>query len=353
MSMDGFARSLLAWFDVHGRKDLPWQKDRTPYRVWISETMLQQTQVATVIPYFDRFMFSFPTVESLAAAPLDDVLHHWTGLGYYARARNLHRAAGIVVRDHQGDIPLDTAALEALPGIGRSTAAAIVALSTNTKATILDGNVKRVLARLHAVEGYPGETRVAARLWALAEGHTPLERVADYTQAIMDLGAMLCTRSKPDCERCPVAANCLGRATGNPRAFPSPKPRRALPVRAVRWFIFIHADRYLLVQRPMEGLWGGLWSPIECPADTPVEQAALLGGIAPTALLASEFEPAFRHSFTHFHLDIEPVAVRIARAPAVLDRAGLDWFAPEDRSSIGLPAPAVRVLAKLDAHRVR
>jgi A/G-specific adenine glycosylase len=346
--MDDFARSVLAWFDVHGRKDLPWQRDRTPYRVWVSEIMLQQTQVATVIPYFERFLARFPSVAALASAGLDDVLQLWTGLGYYARARNLHRAAGIIVRDHQGEMPVDTAALEALPGIGRSTAAAIVAQATDRRATILDGNVKRVLARVHAVAGHSGEARFLARLWDLAEEHTPNERVADYTQAIMDLGATLCTRSRPGCERCPVAARCVARGMENPQAFPAPKPRRRLPERAVRWFLFIDAaDRCLLMQRPPTGLWGGLWSPLEYAEGTAVEQAALAAGVGAASILSIDLEPPFRHTFSHFHLDIEPVSVRIASATSVLDRADLRWFEPAALGSVGMSAPAVRLLEQL------
>lgn len=350
--MDDFARSLLAWFDVHGRRDLPWQRDRTPYRVWVSEIMLQQTQVATVIPYFERFLARFPSVATLSAAGLDDVLQLWTGLGYYARARNLHRAAGIIMRDHGGRMPLEAKALEALPGIGRSTAAAIVAQATGARAAILDGNVKRVLARVHAVAGYPGEARVLARLWDFAEEHTPSERVADYTQAIMDLGATLCTRTRPGCERCPVAARCAARSMDNPEAFPAPKPRRRLPERVVRWFLFIDAtDRCLLMQRPPTGLWGGLWSPLEHAEGTAVEQAAVAVGIAAASILSIDSEPPFRHTFSHFHLDIEPVSVRIASATSVLDRADLRWFEPDALGSVGMSAPAVRLLDKVFAGR--
>jgi A/G-specific adenine glycosylase len=345
--MDAFAQSLLAWFDVHGRRDMPWQRDRTPYRVWVSEIMLQQTQVATVVPYYDRFLARFPSIAALAVATLDDVLQHWTGLGYYARARNLHRTAEMVMRDHRGELPLDTSALEALPGIGRSTAAAIVAQSTGARAAILDGNVKRVLARVHAVAGYPGEARVLARLWELAEEHTPTERVADYTQAIMDLGATLCTRSRPACERCPVAETCVARAMGQPDAFPAPKPRRQLPERAVCWFLFIDADdRCLLMQRPPSGLWGGLWSPVEYSEGMAVEEAAFASGIAVGSILSIDSEPRFRHTFSHFHLDIQPVLVRIASAAVVLDRADLRWFEPGAWGSVGLSAPAARLLDK-------
>ena len=228
---DVFQRRLLAWFDEHGRHDLPWQQERTPYRVWVSEIMLQQTQVATVIPYFERFMARFPDVVALAAAEQDEVLHLWTGLGYYARGRNLHKAARVVVAEHGGELPLGLEALAALLGIGRSTAGAIVSQSSGRRAVILDGNVKRSLTRLHAVEGWPGRPAVERRLWALAEHYTPDTRLADYTQAMMDLGATLCRRGRPDCARCPFADVCVAHARGEERRFPESKPKTALPTR--------------------------------------------------------------------------------------------------------------------------
>ena len=221
-----FARRLLAWWDTHGRKNLPWQRERTPYRVWISEIMLQQTQVGTVVPYFERFMTRFPTVETLARADLDEVLHLWSGLGYYARARNLHRAAGLVVRNHGGVFPDTVEAIRTLPGIGRSTAAAIVAQSHGRRAAILDANVKRVLARRHRVAGAVSSSATLDELWRLAESQTPAERVADYTQAIMDLGATVCRRTRPRCPDCPVRADCQGHATGDPERYPEKAPRR-------------------------------------------------------------------------------------------------------------------------------
>ena len=262
--MDDFATSLLAWFDQHGRRDLPWQRAINPYRVWVSEIMLQQTQVATVIPYFERFTGRFPTLAELASADLDEVLHHWTGLGYYARGRNLHKAARVVVADHQGELPRCVEVLQSLPGIGRSTAGAIAAIAYGIRAPILDGNVKRVLTRFHAVAGYPGVPAVARTLWQLADQHTPARRVADYTQAIMDLGATVCVRNGPSCHRCPIQTGCEALEAGVVDAYPGKKPRKNKPVRAARLFV-LHDGRggCLLEQRPENGIWGGLWTPPE------------------------------------------------------------------------------------------
>jgi A/G-specific adenine glycosylase len=339
-----FARRVLDWYDAHGRKDLPWQQQPTPYRVWVSEIMLQQTQVATVLRYFDRFMARFPDVAALAAAPVDDVLHLWTGLGYYARARNLHRCAQAIVREHGGDFPSDVDALAALPGIGRSTAGAIAALAMQQHAPILDGNVKRVLARHHAVAGDPASSSVLAQLWTLAGQHTPRERVHHYTQAIMDLGATVCTRSKPRCEVCPLARSCRARAQGNPNEYPGRKARRTLPERNTCLLLLRDAQgRVLLQQRPAAGLWGGLWSLPECatPADVPAVLAGLgLKGRAGKPL------PAFRHTFSHFHLDITPLPVRVTAAAGVADRPGLLWYDADRPAPVGLAAPVARLLTE-------
>ncbi|MEZ5559148.1 MAG: A/G-specific adenine glycosylase [Pseudomonadales bacterium] len=347
--MDWFATRLLGWFDQHGRKDLPWQQDPTPYRVWVSEIMLQQTQVSTVVPYFQRFMARYPDVADLAAADLDEVLHHWTGLGYYARARNLHRAARQVMERHGGHFPRSAAELEELPGIGRSTAGAIAAIAGSERAAILDGNVKRVLARFHALSGYPGQAAVARALWAHAETHTPTRRVADYTQAIMDLGATLCTRTRPACERCPVAARCQARAAGDPARFPWRKPRAAKPVRAARLVLFVDAcGRCLLEQRPATGIWGGLWNPPERAADADPAAVAREFGLVLQGSGDTHRGAPFRHTFTHFHLDIEPVYVRAPGAPAVIeDRSDLRWYDPLVPDPIGLSAPAAKLLAGL------
>jgi len=347
--MDWFARRLLDWFDRHGRKDLPWQRGIDAYRVWVAEIMLQQTQVATVIPYYERFIARFPDVHALAAADIDSVLHLWTGLGYYARARNLHAAARAVVSEHGGHFPASAEGLAALPGIGRSTAGAIAAIAFHVRAPILDGNVKRVLARVHAVAGHPGEARVAQALWSLADSHTPAERVADYTQAIMDLGATLCTRAKPDCGRCPMLERCAAYAAGTVERYPAPRPRRAQPVRAVRMYLLIDpAGRCLLERRPASGIWGGLWTPPERPADSTPEAVCAEFGVPGDAIVDVRYAPSFRHTFTHFHLDIEPVWVRVERAAtAIADQPGTHWYCATEPKAIGLSAPAAKLLTSL------
>jgi A/G-specific adenine glycosylase len=340
---------VLTWFDRHGRTDLPWQQDIDVYRVWVSEIMLQQTQVTTVIPYYRRFMSRFPDVEALAAADLDEVLHHWTGLGYYARGRNLHRAARRVVDEHGGVFPDDPALLAGLPGIGRSTAGAIAAIAFGRRAAILDGNVKRVLARFHAVPGYPGEAPALKTLWAHAETHTPSARVADYTQAMMDLGATVCVRRRPLCDACPLEDRCEARRRGETGRFPERRPRRDKPVRAARMFVIVDpGGRCLLERRPSEGLWGGLWTPPERAADHDDETLCRELGIPPGARAETRAGDTFRHTFTHFHLDIEPVFVRLTgTTPGVADREDLCWYDPaaEDARALGLSAPAVKLLA--------
>ena len=304
-----FAGRLLAWFDEHGRKDLPWQNPVDPYRTWVSEIMLQQTQVQTVIPYFERFMRRFPDINVLADADQDEVLQHWSGLGYYARARNLHKAARHVRDEYGGAFPDTLEAVMALPGIGRSTAGAILSLSMGQRHAILDGNVKRVLARHEAVEGWPGRTSVANRLWDIAENNTPHERVADYTQAIMDLGATLCTRSKPACERCPVAADCAARIKGSATLFPGRKPRKAKPLRSTTMVFALHESQLFLERRPEAGIWGGLWSLPEVNGRGVEDWCLDRLGAAPSAIEA--WEP-LRHSFSHYDLDIRPILVRFA-----------------------------------------
>ena len=348
---DHIADALLSWFDQHGRKDLPWQTNRTPYRVWVSEIMLQQTQVSTVIPFYERFMKQLPTVEALAAAAEDTVLHLWTGLGYYARARNLHRCAKQVCASHNGIFPSDLAGLEALPGIGRSTAGAILSLAMDTRGPILDGNVKRVLARYHAVEGWPGQRAVSDTLWSHAEDHTPWERVADYTQAIMDLGATCCTRSRPACKGCPLEGDCAARAQNRQSDFPGRKPRKQLPLRQ-RWLAVVTRapGEVLLQKRPASGIWGGLWAPPEFESASSAET-----WIATTLSLPAEscrIGDPFHHSFTHFKLEAYPVRAQCAENHP--DTIGveygadnLQWFALYPAPSVGLPAPIVRLLAKL------
>ncbi|MCP5425891.1 MAG: A/G-specific adenine glycosylase [Gammaproteobacteria bacterium] len=342
-----FSQRIVDWFARHGRKHLPWQANPTPYRVWISEVMLQQTQVATVIPYFQRFLQRFPDVRTLAAAHLDEVLHLWSGLGYYARARNLHRAAVIMVDRHAGDLPLTLDDLSALPGMGRSTAGAILALSMGLRHPILDGNVKRVLARFYAVAGWPGRAAVVKRLWMLAEQATPSERVAEYTQAIMDLGALLCTRAHPRCNACPVAEGCQAHRMGRQNAFPEPAPRRTLPVRRTRQLIVTNADREVLLERRAPvGLWGGLWGFPECPMDADVANWCRHH----LRLLVSDLRPwtVLRHTFSHFHLDIEPLRATVKNHEnSVMEGDRFVWYNTQEPDARGLAAPVQRLLAKL------
>ncbi|HPQ25336.1 MAG TPA: A/G-specific adenine glycosylase [Gammaproteobacteria bacterium] len=342
-----FAARVLEWFEHHGRRHLPWQHGVTAYRVWVSEIMLQQTQVATVIPYFERFMRRFPTVEILAEAPLDEVLHHWSGLGYYARARNLHRAAQQVCARFGGEFPRDLQVLQTLPGIGRSTAAAVLSLAHGQRETILDGNVKRVIARCFAVPGWPGSSQVMAHLWTIAESLTPSQRVAQYNQAMMDLGAMVCTRGNPACPQCPLAANCVAHSQGTVDAFPGKKPKKDLPQRAVRMLLVRDpAGAVLLEQRPASGVWGGLWClpQIDREAD-PLDWC--LDALQQNAVLGRTL-PARRHTFSHFHLDIEPVEILLNRPGCVvLEGESRLWYNARQPENVGLAAPVTRLLQEI------
>lgn len=345
---DGFAEAILAWFDRHGRKDLPWQRDPTLYRVWVSEIMLQQTQVAVVVPYFERFVAQFPTVADLADAPEDRLMALWSGLGYYARARNLHRAARLIRDLHGGAFPAAIAPLLALPGIGRSTAGAVLSLALDQCHPILDGNVKRVLARAFGVEGWPGQSAVLARLWTLAEQLTPTLRVGAYNQGMMDLGATLCTRRAPACERCPISEPCVARRSGRQAELPSARPRRTLPERATLMLLLVDpAGGILLERRPESGIWGGLWSlPEIAPGAEPRDWCLLRLGVLPARV---EMIGARRHSFSHFNLDIRIARVQLDSMPAcVADDGDRRWLNPGDPPTVGMPAP---VKAILDAFR--
>lgn len=346
MSSSECAAALLGWFDQAGRKHLPWQQHRTPYRVWISEIMLQQTQVATVIPYYQRFMQRFPDVRSLAAAPLDEVLHLWTGLGYYARARNLHRTAQVVVDEYAGQLPESHAAWLAMPGIGRSTAGAILALSCDQRHAILDGNVKRVLTRYFAIHGYPGEKAIETQLWALAEVCTPQQRVADYTQAIMDLGATLCTRSKPRCGECPLQAQCLACAQNLQTQLPTRKPKTTRPQRHAFALVAMNpVGAVLLEQRPPTGLWGGLWV---CPQfDTEAALQVWLVENLRSPVMPSPL-PVIEHAFTHFDLRLQPNLLLDAVWPdAIADTRRYCWYDPQQPARIGLAKPVLDILKLL------
>jgi A/G-specific adenine glycosylase len=347
--VDDFGRRLLAWYRDHGRRALPWQQ-ATPYRVWVSEVMLQQTRVATVIPYFERFVSRFPDIGTLAVAPLDEVLHLWSGLGYYARARNLHAAARQTWERYGGSLPEDLDALMTLPGIGRSTAGAVLALAFGQRHPILDGNVKRVLSRYHAVEGWPGCAAVSRRLWALAECHTPKARVAEYTQAIMDLGAGLCTRSAPDCGRCPVQSGCLAARDGRQAELPGARPSRSQPLRHTSFLILMNpAGEVLLERRPPAGVWGGLWTFPECPVEGDPEACCRALGLEPLALHRGE---PFQHAFTHFRLEIRPVyiAVRLA-AEQVMEGGERVWYKKRRPARLGLATPVAALLGTAGSDR--
>jgi A/G-specific adenine glycosylase len=345
--MNEFAARLLTWFDAHGRKDLPWQRAINPYRVWVSEIMLQQTQVQTVIPYYNRFMASFPDLRSLADAPLDAVLQHWSGLGYYARARNLHQAARQVRDVYGGEFPTAFDDVVALPGIGRSTAGAILSIADQQRHAILDGNVKRVLARHAAIEGWPGKTAVSNRLWELAETYTPAARVADYTQAIMDLGATVCTRSKPACRRCPVGEDCAAWLADDIAAYPGRKPKKAKPLRATTMVIAVDDAAIFLERRPAAGIWGGLWSLPEVQ-DVADWCCDTLGQQPRSTRLLD----VLRHSFSHFDLDIQPVVVRVhATQSKVADSSDTTWYRLDDEPPGGMAAPVQQILQSLQTER--
>lgn len=339
-----FAQALLDWFDDHGRKHLPWQDPITPYRVWLSEVMLQQTQVDTVIPYFNRFVKTYPSVHDLANAPQDDVLHLWTGLGYYARARNLHKCAIEVSTHYNGEFPDCPEALAALPGIGKSTAHAIASIAFGKSTAILDGNVKRVLTRFHAVEGWPGLPNVEKVLWKHADSHMPDARCGDYSQAIMDLGATLCTRSKPGCERCPMQAHCAAFEQGDVEQYPHKKPKKVTPTKATVMLILRdESNQIFLEQRPEKGIWGGLWSFQEFEdIDRAITHAQTFGEIK-----NQESWSTIRHVFSHYKLDITPVVVNLIRPPSVNENKQAQWFKMGGEIKVGLAAPVKKLIETL------
>lgn len=346
MKPSAFAPAVLAWAAKHGRHDLPWQQNPTPYRVWISEIMLQQTQVVTVIGYYQRFMQRFPDLHALAAGQLDEVLHLWTGLGYYNRARNLHKTAQLLVNEHSGQFPRSVEALASLPGIGLSTAGAIASLSMGLRAPILDGNVRRVLARYSALREYHGTSAATRQLWQLAEQLTPAaEHCAAYTQAMMDLGATLCTRSKPDCQHCPLQSGCQAKILGLQNELPVPRPKKTLPEQHCHMLLLTSSQgEVLLQQRPAKGLWGGLYS---LPQLEQLDQLpALLDSLQLQAGTLQQL-PALTHAFSHFRLHIQPWQLSVqATGVAEIAPQSQVWYNSQQPPSIGLAAPVKKLLTR-------
>jgi A/G-specific adenine glycosylase len=344
-----FTKPLLSWFKKHGRTTLPWQSQQTPYRVWISEIMLQQTQVNTVIPYYQRFMQSFPTVQKLAQVQEDNVLHHWTGLGYYARARNLHKAATIIHTEMNNKLPDTVDALCELPGIGKSTAGAIIALASKQRAVILDGNVKRVLCRYHCIEGWPDSSSTNKILWEIADRYTPRQSCAEYTQAIMDLGATLCTRSKPNCPICPLHKTCQAYSENRTTEFPNKKPKKTLPIKTTTMLMLrsTDTDKILLEKRPPQGIWGGLWSFPEIETSTNHNEFLTHHGLSKSK--HQQQWQTLRHTFSHFHLDITPLAITLKKEQhAIMENQRWHWYDLQNPTELGLPTPVKNLLAKLN-----
>lgn len=340
-----FQKKVLAWYDKFGRKHLPWQQEITPYRVWLSEVMLQQTQVATVIPYFQNFITRFPTVKHLALAKQDEVLALWSGLGYYSRARNLHRCAQIIHQQFNNEFPQTLEELMQLPGIGRSTAGAILSLSMHKFAPILDGNVKRVLTRVFAIEGHPQEKKVENILWSLAEKYTAKTRTAAYTQVMMDLGAMICTRSKPKCTLCPLQKNCLAHIRGKEILFPTKKIKKQLPVKNVFLLVISNTkNEILLEKRPPAGIWGGLWSLPECYDLNDIPD--LLKKQFALTCTQQKTLTSFRHTFSHYHLDITPIFLKSKKSQSnlIMSAPNLIWYSKQE---LGLPQPIKRIIGEI------
>jgi A/G-specific adenine glycosylase len=342
-----FSQQVLSWFDHSGRKDLPWQQDINPYRVWLSEIMLQQTQVKTVIPFFKHFTDTLPTIEDLAAASEDQVLHLWTGLGYYTRARNLHKTAQRICSDQNGQLPATVEELCDLPGIGRSTAGAIVSIAFQQPAAILDGNVKRVLARFHGVDGWPGQSKVLKKLWAYSEACSPSDRVADYSQAIMDLGATLCVRSKPTCPQCPLKKECVAFSQGKQKDFPGKKPKKTLPVKYTQMLIIKNPNNELLLEkRPSSGVWGGLWIFPQLNNEDDAQRYCIDKlGLKPSQI---DHWHTYRHTFSHYHLDISPVVIQLPKhSSMVMEDNQRLWYNMQKPLEVGLAAPIKKLMAKL------
>lgn len=347
---DSFSKNLLNWFQQHGRKNLPWQENKTPYRVWLSEIMLQQTQVNTVIPYYLRFLKDFPDITSLAQAPLDEVLHLWTGLGYYARARNLQKTAQIICNEYAGNFPDSSEALQSLPGIGRSTAGAILSFANGQHHAILDGNVKRILARHYLIAGWTASSKTQKELWTLIEKVTPEKHCDDFNQALMDLGSSLCSRSKPQCQICPLNKTCKAYKKNLTKFYPNPKPKKIKPEKNTYLLMIMpEKDKVLLEQRPTQGIWGGLWSFPQCQTLDDIQlwldnkQFSVKGNM--------EFYPEFRHTFTHFHLNITAVKININTAATFAIHEGLNndfiWYQPSKALKLGMPTPITKLIPQI------
>ncbi|MBI3042887.1 MAG: A/G-specific adenine glycosylase [Betaproteobacteria bacterium] len=341
----GFAAKIVAWQKKHGRHDLPWQGTRDPYRIWLAETMLQQTQVATVIPYYNRFLARFPDVAALVHAPLDEVLRLWSGLGYYSRARNLHGAAHVIAAGHGGRFPRRFEQVAALPGVGRSTAAAICVFAYGARHAILDGNVRRVLARFRGIQGFPGEKTVADRLWAVAERLLPRRNLEAYTQGLMDLGATVCTRARPRCAECPVHGDCVALRRGRVARLPAPRPRKPLPRKRTIMLVLTRAGEVLLEKRPAAGIWGGMWCLPEAVRNADIAAHCLKRfGVRVTEI---ERLPQMAHGFTHFKLNIQPLRLRVSALVPHAAEPGVVWLPLEEARGAAIPAPVRRILAAL------
>ena len=344
MSQVIFQQKILAWFELNGRKGLPWQQDITPYRIWLSEIMLQQTQVTTVIPYFNQFIQQFSDINKLAAAPIDSVLHLWSGLGYYARARNLHKTATIIY-EKGGVFPDNLDSLMELPGIGRSTAGAILSIAFNKSHPILDGNVRRVFARYQAISGWTGHSKISDKLWKISSHYTPSLRVAEYTQAIMDLGATVCTRSKPRCNECPISSDCLAKKENRVNELPTPKPAKILTTKKIVFLLLENNQKqYLLQKRPPTGIWGGLWSLPEFNSFTGIQSWCLENSIPMQSVKHLDEQ---RHTFSHYHLDYTTVLIKTENPiNNVMEDNQAVWYKAKQIKTLGLPAPIKRLLQK-------
>lgn len=345
--MSDFAYELIAWQKVHGRHDLPWQNTTDPYAIWVSEIMLQQTQVTAVIGYYSKFMQRFPSIASLAAATQEEVLQYWSGLGYYSRARNLHRAATIIIEDHDGAFPHEFVKMQALPGIGRSTAAAIASFAFNQIETILDGNVKRVLARHFLIAGWPSQPKIEKELWLLAEQLLPATQMIAYTQGLMDLGATLCTRSKPKCTQCPLKHSCAAYQQQRVHELPTPKPRKAIPEKNTTMLILQHANSIMLEKRPAVGIWGGLWSFPEADADEILAIEPMVKKRFGISANSGQALPLLSHAFTHFKLHIQPQMLHVSQLDPHASEAGQIWLSIEDAINAAIPTPVRKILQSL------